>query len=206
MIPRTDVPRRTAAALLLSAAAVLPLAGCDAVQSLTGGSSSTTTTTSAAVPDPSATPSGSPGSSSAPAPDLALPPVDGYQYTNPPKQVSDQLGNVSQQFGGVFTATAARGVTRGGKPVAAVVQYGVSAEVTGTKAFEDKLLDSMLSGLAGQGAVTKKETIEGRPVVSAFPKQGTGIVAWYHQDVITMVLGADPSEARAYAIGYLKAG
>jgi hypothetical protein len=206
VIPRTDVPRRAAAALVLAFAAVLPLAGCDAVQSLTGASGSTTTTTGTdpgTLPDTS-TSAGSSTGASTPAPDLTLPPLDGYRYTEPPKAVSDQLANIDKQFNGVFTATSARGVARGNKPVAAVVRYGVDAGVTGTKEFDEKLLDSMLSGLAGQGAVTKREVLENQPVVSAFPKQGTGIVAWYHENVITIVLGADPAEARGYAQAYLK--
>lgn len=205
MIPRTDAPaaaprRRTAAALVLAVAAVLPLAGCDVVDSLTGTSSSTTTS----APDLATTPDAT-GTSGAPAPVLTLPPVEGYAYTDPPQQVSDQLGNVSKQFGGVFTGTAAKGVTRGGKPVAAVLQYGVDSGVTGTKEFDDKLLDSMLTGLAGQGAVTKREVIGTQAVVTANPKQGTGIVAWFKDNVITMVLGADPAEARQLATLYLKA-
>jgi hypothetical protein len=204
VIPRTDAltapGRRTVAALVLAAAAVLPLAGCDVVDSLTGASSSTTTTS---APDLEPTPAAT-GTAGAPAPQLTLPPVPGYAYTDPPKQVSDQLAGVGKQYGGVFTGTAAKGVTRGGKPVAAVLQYSVDSGVTGTKEFDDKLLDGMLSGLAGQGAVTKREVIGAQPVVTANPKQGTGIVAWFKDDVITMVLGADPSEARQLATLYLK--
>jgi hypothetical protein len=188
---------------VLLAAAGLPLAGCSAVDSLLGSTSTTTTSSQTLTETPT---TGSPGTgsdSASPAPDLSLPPLNGYTYTDPPQAVSDQLGTVGKQFDGVFTATAAKGVTAGGKPVAAVVRYGVDSGVTGTKEFETKLLDSMLAGLAGQGAATKREVIGDQPVVSAFPKQGTGIVAWYRENVITIVLGADPGQARAYSMAYL---
>jgi hypothetical protein len=132
--------------------------------------------------------------------------VPGYEYVDAPTEVVSQMEGVAAAQQGVFTGTAVRTVKQDGTEVGALVILQIADKFVGNKVFEDAVLQGMISGMAGKGAKTTRETYGDQQVGIGEAAGGGSAITWYRDGKIVIFIGGtDTAAAKAFAKAYIAA-